>query len=86
MVSSFLSNIFSMNAQFKRELLEYEIHKFTIDYTKRKLKERRKQKAYLESELRKLENNLKSSRNLRKYESLKNDLELITIALLKELD
>ena len=86
MVSSFLSNIFSMNAQLKRELLKYEIRKFTIDYTKRKLKERRKQKAYLESELKKLENNLKSSRNLRKYESLKNDLELITITFLKELD
>ena len=31
----------------------------------------------MESELKKLENNLESSDNLRKYESLKNDLELI---------
>ena len=47
----------------------YEIFKFTIDYTIRKAKERRKQQAYLESELKKLENNLESSENLRKYES-----------------
>ena len=66
-----------MNAQLKWELLKYEIHKFTIDYTKRKTKERRKQQALLESELEKLENNLESSENLRKYESLKSDLELI---------
>ena len=50
---------------------------FTIDYTKRQAKERRKQQAYLGSELKKLENNLESSYNLRKYESLKNDLKLI---------
>ena len=66
-----------MNAQLKWELLKYEIRKLTIDYTKRKAKERRKQQAYLESELKKLENNLESSENLRKYESLKNNLELI---------
>ena len=66
-----------MNAQLKWELLKYEIHKFNFDYTKRKAKEKRKQQAYLESELKNLENNLESSENLRKYESLKNDLELI---------
>ena len=49
----------------------------TIQNVKRKAKERRKQQAYLESELKKLENNLESSENLKKYESLKNDLELI---------
>ena len=69
LVSSFLSNISKMNAQLKCELLKYEICKFTIDYTKRKAKERRKQKAYLEFELKKLENNLESTENLRKYES-----------------
>ena len=77
LVSSFLSNISNMNAQLKWELLKHEIRKFTIDYTKRKAKERRKQRALLESELEKLENNLESSENLRKYESLKSDLELI---------
>ena len=77
LVSSFLSNISNMNAQLKWELLKYEIRKFTIDYTKRKAKERRKQQALVESELEKLENNLESSENLRKYESLKSDLELI---------
>ena len=51
LVSSFLSNISNMNAQLKWELLKYEIRKFTIDYTKRKAKERRKQHALLESEL-----------------------------------
>ena len=66
-----------MNAKLKWELLTYEIRKFTIDYTKRKAKKRRKQQAYLEPELKKLENNLESSDNLRKYESLKNDSELI---------
>ena len=66
-----------MNAQLKWELLKYEIRKLTIEYTKRKAKERRKQQVYLESELKKLENNLKSCENLRKYKSLKNDLELI---------
>ena len=76
LVSSFLSNISNMNAQLKWELLKYEIRKFTIDYTKRKAKERRKQQAYLASELKKLGNNSQSSENLRKYESLKNDLEL----------
>ena len=43
------------------ELLEYEIHKFTIDYTNREAKQRRKQQAHLESQLKKLENNLESS-------------------------
>ena len=66
-----------MNAQLKWELLKYEIRKLTIEYTKRKAKERRKQQVYLESELKKLENNLKNCENLRKYKSLKNDLELI---------
>ena len=66
-----------MNARLKWELLKYEIRKFTIDYTKRQAKERRKRQAYLKSELKKLENNLENSDNLRKYESLKNDLELI---------
>ena len=65
-----------MNVQLNWELLKYEIRRFTIDYTKHKAKERRKQ-AYLESELKKLENNLESSENLRKYESIKNDLKLI---------
>ena len=52
--------------------------RFTIDYTKRQAKETRKQKAYLlDTELKQLENNLESSDNLRKHESLKNDLELI---------
>ena len=72
LASSFLSNISNMNAQ-----LECEIRKFTIDYAKLKAKERRKQQALLESELEKLENNLESTENLRKYESLKSDLELI---------
>ena len=66
-----------MNAQLKWGLLKYDICKFTIDYTKHKAKERRKKQAYLESELKKLENNLESSENLRKYESIKNDLKLI---------
>ena len=48
-----------------------------IQNAKRKAKERRKQQAYLGSELKKLENNLESSENLRKYESLKNNLQLI---------
>ena len=60
-----------MNAQLKWEQLKYEIRKFTINNTKRQAKERRKQQGYLESELKKLENHLKSSYNLRKYESLK---------------
>ena len=52
--------------------------RFTIDYTKRQAKETRKQQAYLlDTELKQLENNLESSDNLRKHESLKNDLELI---------
>ena len=76
LVSSFLYNISNMNAQLKWELLKYDIRKFTIDYTKRKAKERRKQRALLEYELEKLENNLESSENLRKYESLKSNLEL----------
>ena len=72
----FLSNdISNMNTQLKWELLKYEIHKFTIDYRKRKAKERGKQEAY--SDLKKFENNLESSKSLRKCESLKNDLELI---------
>ena len=46
-----------------------------IQYAKHK--KRRKQQAYLESELKKLEDNLERSKILRTYESLKNDLELI---------
>ena len=41
-----------------------------------KQKKKRKQKAYLESELKNLENNLENSGNLRKDENPKNDLEL----------
>ena len=78
LASSFLSNyICNMNAQLKWELLKYEIRKFTIDYTKRKAKEKRKQQVYLESDFKKLGNNLENSDNLRKYKSLKSDLELI---------
>ena len=73
LISSFLSNdIFSMNAQWNWELLKYEIHKFTIDYTIHQAKEKRKEQAYLESKLKKRENKFGSSNNLRKYESLKN--------------
>ena len=69
LASSFPSNdISNMNAQLNWELLKYEIRKFTFDYTKRQVKERRKQQAYLESELKKLENSLESSDNLRKYQ------------------
>ena len=85
LVSSFLSNISNMNAQLKWELLKYEIRKFTINYTKRQAKEKRKQQAHLEPELKKPENNLERRDNLRKYESLKNNLEF-TITLLKDLD
>ena len=57
--SSFLSkDISNMNAQLKWELLKYEIFKFTIDYKKRKSKERRKQQGYLESDLKKFVNDL----------------------------
>ena len=78
LASSFLFNdISNMNAQLKWGLLKYEIRRFIIDYTKRKAKQKREQQAYLESELKKLENNLESSENLIKYESLKNDVESI---------
>ena len=78
LASSFLSHdICNMNAQLKWALLKYEIRKFTIDYTKRKAKEKKEQQVYLESELKKLEKNLENSDNLRKYESIKNALELI---------
>ena len=49
--------------------------KFTIDYTKRQTKGKRKQQA--EFQLKKLENNFEISNNLREYESLKNNSELI---------
>ena len=64
LVSSFLSNISNMNDQLKWELLKYQIRKFTIDYTKHKAKERRKQETYLESELKNLENNLRKSKKI----------------------
>ena len=52
LANSFLSNdICNINAQLKWELLKYEIRNFTIDYTKRKAKEKRKQQVYLESEI-----------------------------------
>ena len=76
-VSEIKYQVSNMNAKLKWELLKYQIRKFIIDFTKRKAKERRKQQAYLESEPKKLENNLESSENLSKYESLKNNLELI---------
>ena len=66
-----------MSTQLKWKLLKCEIYKFTIYNTKRQTKERRKQHAYLEFEFKKLENKLESSNNLRKHESLKNDLESI---------
>ena len=78
LISSFLSNhISNMNTQLKWELPKCEIREFTTGYTKRQAKERRKRQIYLESELKNFEDNLESYNNLRKYESLKNDLQLI---------
>ena len=54
----------------KKGTSNVKIHKFTLILQKRQAKERRTQQAYLESELKKLENNLGSSDNLRNYESL----------------
>ena len=65
LTSFFIFNYTSnMNTQLKWELLKYQIHKFTIDYTKHKAKERRKQETYLESELKNLENNLRKSKKI----------------------
>lgn len=61
-----------MPTQWNWELLKYEIHTFTIDYTKHQAKEEREQQAYLQSKLKKLENKFGNSSNQRKYESLKN--------------
>ena len=74
-----------MNAQLKWELLNCEILKFTIDYTIWQAKETRKQQAHLESELKKFENNLENSDQLRKRESLQNDLELIYDHIVEEI-
>ena len=65
LTSFFIFNYTSnMNTQLKWELLKYQIRKFTIDYTKHKAKERRKQETYLESELKNLENNLRKSKKI----------------------
>ena len=63
--------------QLKWEFLKYEIRKFTIHYTKDLAKERKQKLSNLESELKKLEISLDDANNLRKYNSIKNELDAI---------
>ena len=65
------------NRQLKWELLKYEVRKFTINYTKQILKEKRQQITNLENQLKMLEKNLDEDDNLSKYNNIKNELDAI---------
>ena len=64
------SNKFLEDAQVKWEFLKYEIQKFTIDYSKKAAKVRKKHKINFE-------NNLTSEENRKLYTHYKNELETI---------
>ena len=63
--------------QLKWEFLKYEIRKFTIHYTKGLVKDRKQIISNLESKLKKLEISLDDANNLGKYDSIKNELDVI---------
>ena len=72
----FNENEFLSNRQLKWKLLNYEVRKFTIKYTKHLAKEKRQLRTNLENQLKKLEGRLDED-NLRKYDGVKNKLDEI---------
>ena len=68
LIQTFHSNQnFTPNAQLKWELLKYQIQKFTMNYSKKPAKERRKNKTLLQNKLKELEGNLNAEDNIQSY-------------------
>ena len=68
LIQTFHSNQnFTPNAQLKWELLKYQIQKFTMNYSKKLAKERRKNKTLLQNKLKELEGNLNAEDNIQSY-------------------
>ena len=65
------------NFQLKRELLKYEVRKFTINYTKQIAKGKRQQRVNLENQLKIFEKCLDEDDNLSKHNAIKNELDAI---------
>ena len=65
------------NRQLKLELLNHEVRKVTIYYTKQIAEENRQQKTNLQNQLKILAKNLDEDDNLSKYSNIKNELDAI---------
>ena len=76
LIDDFLLNCPITNKQAQWELLKYEIRKFTIQYTKKKSREKRKHKLDLESKLDSLKS-LNISEESSKYKKVHEDLEKV---------
>ena len=72
-ITSFHSN-FENNEHFKWEFLKYEIRKFTIAYSKNKVKLKRDKVSILEKKLKDLEQNLSHKETKLQYISFKDEL------------
>ena len=71
--TSFHSNL-KNNEHFQWEFLKYEIHKFTIGYSKNKAKLKREKVSFLEKKLKGLEQNLNNEETKLQYNSFKDEL------------
>ena len=76
LIDDFLLNCPITNKQAQWELLKYEIRKFTIQYTKKKSREKRKHKLDLESKLDSLKS-LNISEESSQYKKVHEDLEKV---------
>ena len=65
------------NCQLKWKLYKHEVREFTIRYTKQVASENRQQKTNSENQLKKLDKSLDEDDNLSKYNSIKNELDVI---------
>ena len=70
MVNALNTNI-SLDNQIKRELLKYEIKRFTIPYCKQRSKKDEAERKYLENKLKILQNVLDNYDNLESYHNIK---------------
>ena len=75
-INSF-DTIFENNPHTQWEFLKYEIHKFTMQYSKVKAKERRKKTKTLEENLKTLESDLKNEENILQYNIQREELNMI---------
>ena len=66
--------IFKEKPQARWEFLKFEIRKFYVAFSKKKVKEKRENLARLEGKLKELEQNLNCDENFEQYGIYKNDI------------